>query len=155
MLNKVFVTSSNASQTYWLVIDAALANETFPYGVYTAGNKAKASSQASQPQAAQPQAAQPAYSENGEYEYEPAYHTIDTTLGEVRAHKHLTLNAHCAFLALYHRFMEQRPGCCRTALFAGRSPHRAREGGRLFGAYRGLLGQAPLPPSINSGAGRL
>lgn len=80
MLNKVFVTSSNTNHTYWLVIDAALANETYPFGVYTAGNKGKASIQA-----AQPQAAQPAYSADGEYEYEPAYHTIETALGEVRA----------------------------------------------------------------------
>lgn len=100
MEGKTFTTGT-ASHTYWLVVDAALANKTYPFGVYTAGKPAakaateaavepKAATPADKPEAtaqaaAEPQAAKPAYSHDGEYEYEPSGDEMDTVLGEVGA----------------------------------------------------------------------
>jgi hypothetical protein len=100
MLGKTFKTDT-ASHTYWLVVDAALANKTYPFGVYTAGKPAakaateaavepKAATPANKPEAAAqavaaPLAAAPAYSYDGEYEYESSGDEMETVLGEVGA----------------------------------------------------------------------
>jgi hypothetical protein len=69
--------------TFWLVVPAALSDESYDFGVYTAGSNDAGSIKASTT-AAQPEAAKPAYSVDGEYEYQPSDGPVDAKQGEVR-----------------------------------------------------------------------
>lgn len=83
-LNTEFSLSNKPNETYWLSVDAALQNGTYPYGAYAAavGDKNSKASTA----AAEPKAAQPVYSsegEYGEYEYVPTGYPVEALRGKV------------------------------------------------------------------------
>lgn len=75
LIGRTFSLSTTVNHTFWLETDAALSENSHPYGVYAAGNKASTAAD---------KTAQPAYYEDHEYEYEPMGAPIEAIQGKVR-----------------------------------------------------------------------
>jgi hypothetical protein len=82
LLREPFDITNQANATYWLVVNAALSDKSYDFGVYTATSQDTDSIKASTT-AAQPEAATPAYSVDGEYMYEPSDDPMNAKRGQV------------------------------------------------------------------------
>jgi hypothetical protein len=75
LIGRTFSLSDTVNQTFWLETDAALSTDSYPYGVYVAGDKASTAAD---------RTVKPAHYEDHEYEYEPMGSPIEATEGKVR-----------------------------------------------------------------------